>query len=85
MWYRDYRVRVAHVDAGLRAAMTVPDAVRMVAERVAPGWLAALPGLVAELAQEWSMTVVGEPLGGGTRSYVTRVRAAQRARGGAPR
>jgi streptomycin 6-kinase len=57
--------------------MRVPHAVRTVAEQVAPGWLAALPELVAELAREWSVAVVGEPLGGGTRSYVTRVRTAQ--------
>ena len=56
--------------------MRVPDAVRTVAEQVAPAWLAELPSVVADLSREWSLTVVGEPLGGGTRSYVARVRTA---------
>lgn len=37
-------------------------------------WQAELPDLVADLEREWSVTVVGRSLPGGSCSYVTRVR-----------
>lgn len=36
-------------------------------------WLSGLPGLIADLEQQWSVTVL-EPLSGGSASYVARVR-----------
>jgi streptomycin 6-kinase len=36
-------------------------------------WLAGLAGLIADLEQQWSVTVL-EPLSGGSASYVARVR-----------
>ncbi len=52
----------------------VPDLVRRrVAHPGAAGrdWLSGLPDLIADLERRWSITV-GQPLAGGTASYVAR-------------
>lgn len=54
----------------------IPDRVRARAESLGrPGlaWLGRLPGLVADLAEAWSLRL-GEPLGGGSTSLVLRAR-----------
>jgi len=57
-----------------RVALDVQPLVRQKAEHLgARGteWLAHLPALVSDLERQWSITV-GEPLSGGTASYVCR-------------
>lgn len=56
----------------------VPDLVRRKAESLSePGerWLEALPALVADAVDEWSLTL-GDPLTGGSTSYCARARTA---------
>jgi streptomycin 6-kinase len=58
--------------------ITVPDRVRQSVEGLGPdgrAWLAALPGIVGELREAWSLSV-GAVLGGGNFAYVARVRTA---------
>jgi len=57
-----------------RAALDVQPLVRQKAEHLGTRgteWLAHLPALVSDLERQWSITV-GEPLSGGTASYVCR-------------
>ena len=60
------------------SGVRVPLLVRQRVARLGPAgaaWLAGLAGLVADLEQRWSIRV-GEPLAGGSASYVARVRTA---------
>lgn len=59
-------------------AAKIPRLVRQKALRLGrrgEQWLASLPDLVADLERAWAITV-GEPLAGGTASYVARARTA---------
>lgn len=61
-----------------RVPIRLPDAVRSKVESLgAPGaaWLAALPEVLTELAQQWQLEL-GAPAGGGTSSYVVRATTA---------
>lgn len=56
----------------------LPALLRQRADRLGAegrSWVASLPGLVADLERRWSITV-GEPLSGGSASYVARARTA---------
>src|SRR5581483_54078 len=53
----------------------VPERVRLRAEQSGPQtrqWLKDLPGLIAELEQEWEISI-GQPLSGGSSAYVAPV------------
>ncbi|HEU5384035.1 MAG TPA: aminoglycoside phosphotransferase family protein [Ktedonobacteraceae bacterium] len=58
--------------------MLVPERVRLRAEQSGPQtrqWLNDLPGLLAELEQEWELSI-GQPLSGGSSAYVAPVQTA---------
>jgi streptomycin 6-kinase len=59
-------------------SIVVPERVRLRAEQSSPQtrqWLKDLPGLIAELEQEWELSI-GQPLSGGTSAYVAPVKTA---------
>jgi hypothetical protein len=58
--------------------LVVPERVRLMAEQSSPQtrqWLKDLPGLLAELEQEWELSI-GQPLSGGSSAYVAPVKTA---------
>ncbi len=58
--------------------LVVPERVRLRAEKSGPQtrqWLKDLPDLLAELEQEWELSI-GQPLSGGSSAYVAPVKAA---------
>ena len=58
--------------------LVVPERVRLRAEQSGPQtrqWLKDLPGLLAELEQEWELNI-GQPLSGGSSAYVAPVKTA---------
>ena len=59
-------------------SIVVPERVRLRAEQSGPQarqWLKDLPNLIAELEQEWELSI-GHPLSGGTSAYVAPVKTA---------
>jgi streptomycin 6-kinase len=59
-------------------SIVVPERVRLRAEQSSPQtrqWLKDLPGLLAELEQEWELSI-GQPLSGGSSAYVAPVKTA---------
>ena len=59
-------------------SIVVPERVRLRAEQSGPQtrqWLKDLPGLIAELEQEWELSI-GQPLSGGSSAYVAPVTTA---------
>ena len=59
-------------------SIVVPERVQLRAEQSGPQtrqWLKDLPGLIAELEQEWELSI-GQPLSGGSSAYVASVKTA---------
>jgi streptomycin 6-kinase len=59
-------------------SIVVPERVQLRAEQSGPQtrqWLKDLPGLIAELEQEWELSI-GQPLPGGSSAYVAPVKTA---------
>src|ERR1051326_6369218 len=59
-------------------SIVVPERVRLRAEQSGPQprqWLKDLPELLAELEQEWELSI-GQPLSGGSSAYVAPVKTA---------
>ena len=71
-----YNVRMKRADHS--RSIVVPERVRLRAEQSSPQtrqWLKDLPGLIAELEQEWEISI-GQPLSGGSSAYVSPVQTA---------
>lgn len=75
------RTRSRTSQAGQVLAGLSPEALRSAQSRGEPGhaWVAALPGVVAELCEEWSLTL-GRPISGGKWAYVVHATTADGSR-----